>query len=124
MMNEREAINKTKEWEAAGFKFIGNGSENNDDDPTYCPNCGRDHIFWALFEHPTKTRYTKTDSEYNPLLLNGVNNCLDCGHYWIDEDETEYNDYMQSIQGDIADGPTLGEYLSFPNDEFPGADDH
>lgn len=92
MMTEREAINKTKEWEAAGFKFVGNGSENNDDDPTYCPVCGGDHIFWALWEHPTRTRHAQTESEYNPLLLNGVNSCLRCGHYWIDEDETKDSD--------------------------------
>jgi hypothetical protein len=88
-MNERETIAKTKEWEAAGFNFIGNGSENNEDDPTFCPNCGDHDIFWALWEHPTARRHIETESEYNPLLLNSINSCLNCGHYWLDEDKIE-----------------------------------
>lgn len=86
-MRENEVIAKSKEWEAQGFKFIGNGSENNDDDPTLCPNCGHSHIFWALWEHPTWTRHAETDSEYNPLLLNSTNLCTDCGYRWIDEEK-------------------------------------
>lgn len=88
-MLKYEAIEKSKAWEAAGFQFIGNGDENNPDDPITCPNCGQDHIFWALWEHPTKRRHTVTDSEYNPLLLCSIYSCLDCGHYWTDEDETD-----------------------------------
>ena len=85
-MHESEVNATVKQWEAQGLRFIGNGSENNDDDPALCPNCGRDHIFWALWEHPTQKRHTETESEYNPLLLNSVNRCLDCGYNWIDED--------------------------------------
>lgn len=85
-MNQSEVSTKINEWEALGFKFIGNGSENNDDDPDECPNCGRTHIFWALWEHPTQTRYVETASDYNPLLLNSTNLCFDCGYRWVNED--------------------------------------
>lgn len=88
-MNENEVTAKVQEWEKAGFKFIGNGSENNDDDPQYCPECDHTDIFWALWEHPTMTRKVETDSEYNPLLLNSTNYCLFCGYRWIDVDQQE-----------------------------------
>ena len=90
-MLEREINAKVHEWEAAGFEFIGHGAENNEDDPNLCPSCGRAHIFWALWGHPTRTRYAETDSEYNPLLLNSTNLCVSCGFRWIDEDEVIAN---------------------------------
>lgn len=91
-MHDKQVHEKALEWEAAGFKFIGNGFENNDDDPTLCPKCDSAYIFWALWEHPTKQRHVETESEYNPLLLNSANTCMDCGHRWIDEDPAPADD--------------------------------
>ena len=93
-MNEDEVTALVQRWEADGFKFIGNGFENNDDDPMCCPKCGFSYIFWALWEHPTRIRNADKDTEYKPHLLNALNRCYDCGHDWTDEDhEDNYYDY-------------------------------
>lgn len=88
-MNENEVTAKIQEWESAGFEFVGNGFESNEDDPTRCPKCDSAYIFWALWEHPTLTMYANGNpqgGEYNRHLLNGVNHCYDCDNRWIDEE--------------------------------------
>lgn len=87
-LTESQADELIKQWEVAGFAFIGKGFENNEDDPTHCPYCGEHgSIFWALWEHPTLVRWPDGDpqgGEYNPHLLHGVNHCYDCNYRWLD----------------------------------------
>lgn len=72
-LNETQIMHHTLQWESDGYKFLGNGSENNDYDPYLCPFCGEDNIFWALWQHPE-------DEE----LIKSANLCLHCGSRWID----------------------------------------
>ena len=88
-LTDAETTVVQKQWEADGFKFIGNGFETNDDDPELCPACGEPGFFWALFEHPTRTRYDGANpqgGEYDPHLLNAINTCYECGYRWVDVD--------------------------------------
>ena len=86
-MRESEVDVKIQEWQVAGFKFLGNGFENDEDNPQDCPCCGEyGHIFWAIWEHPTLYRDADEDADHKMHLLNGTYHCFDCDHWWVDED--------------------------------------
>lgn len=83
-MTEQEVLAKCQEWEATGFIFVGNGT---DDDLDTCPNCGDEHVFWSFWEHPGQTRYIGEEKIYNPQLARVANLCVRCGHRWIEEEQ-------------------------------------
>ncbi len=85
-MSEDQVLARTKAWEAEGYSFIGNGFENNEDDPNYCPFCGGIDIFWALWEHSTERIDPGPDGGYQWKLCNSANHCYECDARWIDEE--------------------------------------
>src|SRR5258706_8417767 len=88
-LTDKQLAQVQQQWEAEGFKFIGNGFETDDDDPLRCPSCGESNVFWVLYEHPTLARNAEADTEYKPLLLNAINRCYKCGYNWIDVDGSD-----------------------------------
>ncbi len=88
-LTDEEAHTITKQWEADGYVFRGNGFLDRDDPPE-CPACRETGYFYALWEHPTiKTTVTSPEGEsFSFTASHCFNRCYECDHAWID-DETE-----------------------------------
>jgi len=83
-LTDKDYVDITTQWEAAGYEFKGNGYLDRED-PPQCPMCAETGYFYALWQHPVqKTTVISPDGETFMFASSHCwLRCEECGYEWI-----------------------------------------